>query len=56
MRVLVTGSEGFLAARLIRALRAVRSPRAAALGLEADETIDDIVRRYRDDPEGLQIP
>jgi nucleoside-diphosphate-sugar epimerase len=36
--------------------RAVRSARASALGLDADETLDEIVRRYRDDPEGLQIP
>jgi nucleoside-diphosphate-sugar epimerase len=34
----------------------VRSARASALGLDPDETIDEIVRRYRDDPEGFQIP
>jgi nucleoside-diphosphate-sugar epimerase len=36
--------------------RQVRSKRASTLGLDADETIDDIVRRYRDDPDGFQIP
>lgn len=36
--------------------RQVRSHRASALGLDPDETIDDIVRRYRDDPEGIQSP
>lgn len=34
----------------------VRSARASALGLDADETLDDIVRRYRDDPDGVQNP
>lgn len=36
--------------------RQVRSARASSLGLDASETLDEIVRRYRDDPEGLQIP
>lgn len=36
--------------------RQVRSARASALGLDPDETLDEIVRRYRDDPEGFQIP
>lgn len=36
--------------------RQVRSARAEALGLAQEETIDEIVRRYRDDPEGLQSP
>lgn len=36
--------------------RRVRSARGSALGLDPDETIDEIVRRYRDDPEGLQSP
>jgi D-erythronate 2-dehydrogenase len=42
-----------IAAIAARWPRQVLSARGSALGLDPDETVEDMVRRYRDDPEGL---
>jgi nucleoside-diphosphate-sugar epimerase len=52
----VVSPDARIAAMIGHWPRAVRSARGVALGLAPDETIAEIVRRYRDDPEGLQIP
>ena len=43
-----------IAAIAARWPRQVLSAKGSALGLDPDETVEDIVRRYRDDPEGLK--
>jgi nucleoside-diphosphate-sugar epimerase len=42
-----------IAAIAARWPRQVLSEKGSALGLDPDETVEDMVRRYRDDPEGL---